>query len=104
MPSITVVTREGDEHIVEVSSGESLMTNLKQAGFEEVVAICGGCVSCATCHVYVDFPSGEFLPPDEDELGLLDMSLHKQANSRLSCQVMVDDSLDGARVTIADED
>lgn len=105
MPSITVAMREGEERVISAASGLSLMEAIRDAGVDELLAMCGGCCSCATCHVYVDPAFADRLPPlSEDENDLLDSSDHRTARSRLSCQVPLDDSLDGLRVAIAPED
>ncbi|MDZ7894277.1 MAG: 2Fe-2S iron-sulfur cluster-binding protein [Sphingobium sp.] len=105
MATLTVVTREGEEKVVEGQSGLSLMEIIRDNGFDELLALCGGCCSCATCHVYVDPAFADKLPPvSEDENDLLDSSDHRNENSRLSCQVAFSDSLDGLKVTIAPED
>jgi len=105
MATLTVVTREGEEKVVEGQSGLSVMEIIRDNGFDELLALCGGCCSCATCHVYVDPAFADKLPPvSEDENDLLDSSEHRNENSRLSCQVAFSDSLDGLKVTIAPED
>ena len=105
MPKLTVVTRDGTETQVEGQAGLSVMEVIRDAGFDELLALCGGCCSCATCHVHVDAEWAEKLgQKSEDEDDLLDSSDHKQANSRLSGQLVFGDALDGLRVTIAPED
>ena len=105
MATLTVVTREGEEKVVEGQSGLSVMEIIRDNGFDELLALCGGCCSCATCHVYVDPAFADKLPPvSEDENDLLDSSDHRNENSRLSCQVAFSDSLDSLKVTIAPED
>ena len=54
MPSLTIVTRDGTERDVEARAGWSVMENIRDNGFDELLALCGGCCSCATCHVHVD--------------------------------------------------
>ena len=54
MPSLTIVTRDGTERTVEGRAGWSVMENIRDNGFDELLALCGGCCSCATCHVHVD--------------------------------------------------
>ena len=102
----TVTTREGEARDVEARDGLSLMQNIRNAGVDELQAICGGNLSCATCHVYIDpLPDGAYLPPkSEDEEDLLDASDHVKDNSRLSCQLIFGPQLDHVRVTIAPED
>lgn len=105
MPSLTIVDREGAAHSLEADAGLNLMEIIREHGFDELLALCGGCCSCATCHVHV---SPEFVgkvPPmcaDEDDL--LDSSSNRAATSRLSCQIPFGDHLDGLRVTIAGTD
>lgn len=105
MPNIIIATREGVEHSVEAGEGLSLMEVIRDAGLDEMLALCGGCCSCATCHVKVDPAFTGSLPPiSEDESDLLDSSDHRDEYSRLSCQIPITAELDGLRVTIAAED
>lgn len=105
MATLYVVDRSGTERAVEVQEGLSLMETLRDNGFDELLALCGGCCSCATCHVYVTPPNGDVLTPlGDDENDLLDSSDHRRDDSRLSCQIALSASLDGLRVTIAPED
>ena len=105
MPTVWATTRGGDVRAVEAKSGVSLKDNLKRGGISEIAAICGGCASCGTCHVYVAEDWCLRLPPigDEEET-ILAFSDWRQANSRLSCQVRVTDDLEGLCVTVAPED
>lgn len=105
MTTITVTTREGDVRELQSQSGLSVMEAIRESGIDELLALCGGCCSCATCHVYVDPDFGERLPPmSPDEDDLLDSSSHRTASSRLSCQLVIAAALDGLSVTIAPED
>ena len=105
MPKIVVVNRAGEEQTVEVDAGLSVMEAIRDNGFDELLALCGGCCSCATCHVYIDPAFADKVSPmSEDEHDLLDSSDHRNENSRLSCQVQVTSALEGLRVTIAPED
>jgi len=105
MLKLIVTTRTGETREVEASSGLTVMEAIRDNGFDELLALCGGCCSCATCHVHVD---PEFLPllpamsADEDDL--LDSSDDRNETSRLSCQIPFTDDLDGLRVRIAEED
>jgi len=105
MPKLVVVTREGEESVFEADEGLSVMEAIRDNGVDELLALCGGCCSCATCHVYVD-PAFAPLLPDmtEDENELLDSSDHRDDRSRLSCQIFMNTDLDGLTVTIAPED
>ena len=105
MPKLVVVNRAGDEQQVDAASGVSVMEAIRDNGFDELLALCGGCCSCATCHVYVDPAfAGKVNPLGEDENDLLDSTDHRQDNSRLSCQLQMSEALDGLKVTIAPED
>jgi 2Fe-2S ferredoxin len=101
-----IVTRhDGTETTIECASGLTVMEAIRDAGCDELLALCGGCTSCATCHIYVDEAFAERLPPmSDDENDLLDSSSHRQSGSRLSCQISITGALDGLRVTIAPED
>lgn len=105
MPRLIVTDRAGNEHAIEARSGWSVMEAIRDAGMDELLALCGGCCSCATCHVHVDpedFGRLKSRGPDEEDL--LDTSDHKEPTSRLSCQVLMAPELDGLRVAIAPED
>ncbi len=105
MPKLIVVNREGEETAVEAQEGNSVMESIRDNGFDELLALCGGCCSCATCHVFVDGAFADKLPPmSDDENDLLDSSDHRQEHSRLSCQIEISEALDGLKVTIAPED
>ncbi len=105
MPKLIVVTREGEESEIEGQTGMSVMELIRDAGFDELLALCGGCCSCATCHVHVDPTFADKLPKiTEDESDLLDSSSHRDERSRLSCQLRFTDALDGMKVQIAEED
>ena len=105
MPKLLVTDRSGQETTVEATAGLSVMENIRDNGFDELLALCGGCCSCATCHVHIDPAFADKLPAmSEDENDLLDSSDHRAESSRLSCQIEMSDALDGLRVTIAPED
>ncbi len=105
MPKLVVTNREGETSEVEVENGLTVMEAIRDNGFDELLALCGGCASCATCHVHVDPAFMDKLPAmSEDEDDLLESSDHREANSRLGCQVPFTPELDGLKVTIAPED
>lgn len=105
MPNVTVVTRDGTQRELDAKPGYSVMETIREDGIDELLALCGGCCSCATCHVFVDEAFVDKLPTmNSDEDDLLDSSEHRRANSRLSCQIPVSDALAGLKVTIAPED
>jgi len=105
MPQIFVTNHAGEEKAVDAAVGRTLMEVIRDNGFDELLALCGGCCSCATCHVHVD-PSymGKLTKMSDDENDLLDSSDNRTEFSRLSCQVSITDALEGMRVTIAPED
>lgn len=105
MPKLMVVTRDGTEHEIDAAEGLTVMEVIRDAGIDELLALCGGCCSCATCHVHVDDDHAGLLPPmGQDEDDLLDSSGNRDATSRLSCQIAFGAALDGLKVRIAGED
>jgi ferredoxin, 2Fe-2S len=105
MTTIRVVKRDGSESEIDATDGLSLMEAIRDEGFDELLALCGGCCSCATCHVHIDDASlAKLTAMSDDENDLLDSSDHRNANSRLGCQVPVTPALAGITVTIAMED
>ncbi len=104
MPNIQVTSRDGSQATVSVNNGISLMENLKAAGNTEVLALCGGCASCGTCHVHVAAEWIDRLPPmGEDEEEMLSLAPYRNESSRLSCQLQVTDDFEGLALTIAPE-
>ncbi|GAW41153.1 Rhodocoxin [Brevundimonas sp. SH203] len=104
MPGVTVILREGEAVAVEAEIGVSMMEAIRNAGIDEVVALCGGSCSCATCHVFVE-EGAEALPEmGADEADMLECSLYRQPNSRLSCQLPVTAATAGLVVRIAPEE
>lgn len=106
MPKIYVTDWSGREHVIEGRVGITVMENIRQAGIEDLAAICGGCCSCATCHVFVEKSWFEKLAPrEDDEYDLVsDTSAYDEDSSRLSCQIPFTEALDGLKVTVAPED
>lgn len=105
MPQIKLTTRDGKQTSIPYRTGISLMQALSEGGVAELLALCGGVCNCATCHVYVGGKVVDQLGPvSEDEDFLLADSPNRKGNSRLSCQVLLTESLEGLEVTIAPED
>ena len=105
MTTISVTTREGKARDLDALKGYSVMEIIRGAGIDGLLALCGGCLSCATCHVYVDPAFAHRLRPmSSDEADLLRSSEARTERSRLSCQLPFEPSLDGLAVTIAPED
>jgi ferredoxin, 2Fe-2S len=104
MARITVITRQGEERLVEAAAGHSLMEELRGGGIDEIQALCGGCAACCTCHVYIEGGPVDALPPMlEQENMLLESSDARNARSRLACQIEVSDALEGLCVKVAPE-
>jgi len=100
---IFATDRKGAEHVIEGRDGWSVMEMLRDSGLP-VAAECGGACACATCHIYVNDGWYEKLPPpSEAEVDMLDMALAVEPNSRLSCQIVCAETLDGIKVTVAPE-
>src|SRR3546814_11671439 len=88
MTTLKIIRRDGAECILDVTDGKSIMETLRDHGVDDLLALCGGCCSCATCHIYVDPQYAVGLPPmSDDENDLLDSSDHRTDQSRLSCQI-----------------
>jgi 2Fe-2S ferredoxin len=104
MPEIIVTLRDGSERRITAETGIPLMEAIRDAGIDELLALCGGCCSCATCHVHVDPAFADQLAPmSGDENDLLDSAEDRSESSRLSCQIEVCARLDGLHVRIAAE-
>ena len=100
MPKITYISHEGKKNIVEVPKGLSVMEGALQNNIEGIDADCGGSMACATCHVYISENWFNKLAKIHDaEKDMLDMAYEPKKNSRLSCQIIVADDLDGLEVT-----
>ena len=102
MAKITYVLTDGTRREVETKSGASIMETAIKNNVKGIDAECGGCLSCATCHVYVDEAWFAKLPPPEpDEADMLGfVAAEREATSRLSCQLVMDEALDGIVVRI----
>ena len=101
MTKITYIENNGKTHVIEVANGLSVMEGAVQNNIPGIDADCGGAMACATCHVYVTEDWFDKLPKKEDgEEDMLDMAFEPKKNSRLSCQLVVKDELDGLIVNI----
>jgi len=102
MAAIRVVTRDGKEHLLNGESGVSVMEIIRENGIDELLALCGGCCICATCHVYVDPKHLSSLSDkSDDEISLLEDRRYARPNSRLACQLRFSASLANMQVEIA---
>tara|TARA_B100002051_G_scaffold224132_1_gene219070 strand:+ start:64 stop:384 length:321 start_codon:yes stop_codon:yes gene_type:complete len=100
MPKITYIESSGNKKTIDVKNGLSIMEGAIQNNIPEIDADCGGGMACATCHVYVKEEWFNKLPKAEDgEQDMIDMAFEPKKNSRLSCQLIVSDELDGIIVT-----
>ena len=100
MPKITYVSHDGKKKIVEVPTGLTVMEGALQNNIIGIDADCGGSMACATCHVYVSETWFNKMDKAHDaEQDMLDMAYEPKTNSRLSCQIIVSNELDGLEVT-----
>jgi 2Fe-2S ferredoxin len=105
LTKLIVSVAGGEAREIEYSSGSTAMEVIRDAGIEDMIALCGGVLSCATCHVHVDPAFADRLPAmTEDESDLLDCSSHRNAYSRLSCQIHLTDELAGIKMTVVEPD
>ena len=101
MAKITYITHDNQNHTIDVQNGLTVMEGAVQNDIPGIDADCGGGMACATCHVYVNDKWFDKLPAKEDgEEDMLDMAFEPKKNSRLSCQIIVSDELDGLIVNI----
>ena len=100
MPKITYKDHQGTSKTIEVENGLTVMEGAIQNEIPGIDADCGGSMACATCHVYVDDQWFNKIPKAEDaEIDMIDMAFEPKKNSRLSCQIIVNEELDGLEVT-----
>ena len=100
MAKITYIEHSGKPHTIQVQNGLTVMEGAVQNNIPGIDADCGGSMACATCHVYVKEEWLNKLNKIEDaEQDMIDMAFEPKKNSRLSCQIVVSDELDGLVVT-----
>ena len=100
MAKITYITSDAQVHEIEVQNGLTVMEGAVQNDIPGIDADCGGGMACATCHVYVQDDWFNKIPKKEDgEEDMLDMAFEPKKNSRLSCQLIASDELEGLIVT-----
>ena len=101
MPKITYKDHQGNSKTIDVDNGLSVMEGAIQKEIPGIDADCGGSMACATCHVYVsDEWINKISKPEDAEIDMIDMAYEPKKNSRLSCQIIVSDELDGLTVSI----
>jgi len=102
MPKLLVETLTGEDREIEGQDGQVMMEVIRDNGVDDLQALCGGCCSCGTCHVWIDSAFLDRLPEmGSQENDMLDCSEYRKENSRLSCQLKLTDEIDGIRVTVA---
>ncbi len=101
MVAVTFLTSDGGSHLVDAAIGAPLMIAARNAGVRGIIAECGGSAMCATCHCYVI--SAQDLPEMRaDEADTIEFNANApQDNSRLTCQIIVTDALEGAVFQVA---
>ena len=101
MPVITYISAAGMRKRVDAANGISLMQLALSNGIPGIIGECGGVMSCATCHVYVDVEwYSRLAPPQQSELDMLEFADNPTPLSRLGCQIKVRDELDGLVVRV----
>ena len=98
-------TKNGDVRTVDAVVGDSVMETAVKNDIDEIVAECGGSLICSTCHVYLEDETKKLVPePDDAELDMLEgVAAERQENSRLSCQIIVSDAMEGHTIHAPDE-
>lgn len=105
MAKIIYITPDSVRHEVDVDDGYSVMEGAINNNISGIVAECGGACACATCHSYIDEAWIDKIPAMDDmEDSMLDAAFERKDNSRLTCQIEVNDSLDGLVVHVADNE
>jgi 2Fe-2S ferredoxin len=103
MPRVTFITRAGEARVIEARAGQTLL-DIAWDNKIDIEGACGGCMACSTCHVIVDPAFHDRLPPPgEEEEDLLDLAWGLQPTSRLCCQIVLTEALDGLIVSLPDE-
>jgi 2Fe-2S ferredoxin len=100
MPKVTYIDNSKNSKTIDIENGLTVMEGAIQNDIPGIDADCGGSMACATCHVYVEEKWLDKLPKAEDaEVDMIDMAYEPKKNSRLSCQIIVSEDLDGLIVT-----
>ena len=101
MQTITLVDADGKAHALQVEPGRSVMQVALDNGVRGILADCGGCCSCATCHCYLDAPwASRFPPASAEEAELVSYAFDPEPTSRLSCQLVLASEHDGIVVRL----
>jgi len=101
LPKVTYIGADGSKYPVEIDEGQSLMEGAIFNDVPGIIGLCGGICSCATCHCYVEPEWAAKLPsPSEGELSMLDRATDRRSTSRLGCQIIVTEELDGLVISV----
>lgn len=105
MPKITFVQLDGSEKVIDAPVGLSVMEVAVKHAMDRIEGSCGGSLACATCHLYVHPDWWDKVMPEDNEISdeendMLDLAFHLTKRSRLSCQIIVKDELDGLVVAL----
>ena len=104
MPKITYIDYQDNSKTIDVENGLTVMEGAIQNDIPGIDADCGGSMACATCHVYVEEKWLDKIPKAEEaEVDMIDMAFEPKKNSRLSCQIIISDEIDGLVVTTPDQ-
>lgn len=104
MTKITYIDPAGNHHLVDALPGISMMQAARDHAVPGILADCGGACACATCQVIIAPEWVDRLPPPADlELQMLEIALNRETNSRLSCQITIEENLEGMVVRVASE-
>jgi len=104
MNTFFVTNTEGETAEIEIRADWSLMEVLREEGFDEILAMCGGSCSCATCHVHIDSVSALPVMEEDEEMLVMSAEDYDPQKSRLSCQIPMNDKLAGIKVTLVTEE
>jgi ferredoxin, 2Fe-2S len=101
MPKVVFIECDGSSRVIDADLGVSVMKAAVAMEIPGIIGDCGGCLTCGTCQVYVE-PAwlGKMDPPSEPEQAMLECVVDQQPNSRLSCQIVVSEALDGLTVRV----
>src|SRR3569623_1940792 len=101
MPKVSFIDKFGAESLVDCEIGATLMRSGKRAGIKGIEAVCGGTLSCATCHVYIENADGKIAPASSSEDEMLEVvAAERKPARRLACLIPITDGLDGIVVRI----
>jgi 2Fe-2S ferredoxin len=96
MVNVTYITFDGQETVVDVADGMTLMEGAIQNGVDGIEAVCGGNCYCGTCRIYLTADwLAKLAPPEQDELDMIEAAGETDESARLSCQIKVSNDLDG---------